>query len=581
MGKKNTGSTRATSVTSEKQPSKLQAFLEKNFSNIFSKEHWIYTITFAVVVGFLGLTTIWGKTLLDTDLFIAVAMMGGCFLLFVFCNRKPLKQYIIDGSVGVRAAMLGIFAAIFLVIAIVWYELTKKLVEKYQFTYMLPFIFMIIYLGWNFAQIFFLRKVMENISDFVQVKVFTRKPAPADKLSASKAYLIVAIVVPFVVLIAFMVYIFMRNSGQYVSQLWNEPTGIGSIVLVAWVIGMCIVFALGAFNIFMLHKQTIRHDTPSVAGPFLHMLFWIYIAYRAFGFITATSNIFTPIGSKPPSDFVDPAINVVLFIITIILVFEGIGATQRRSSLLTKENVPFVAYIIVTAAVMGIVSMTATIAAVTASNNASTLPAVMSAINNILMMGIAIVFYFSYVKRKLAQENYLERDNYSLHEIQGMFQEFATTMVSHHPNLNSRDVTQELTAFLNSKDMALSVAPKPAMDAAPVAAPEKAKKPKPEKVKESKAEKVKKAEPAPAKASPPPSKAQAKPAPPPAKPEEEPEVKDEEEAPAKDEEEAPAKLEEEAPAKDEEEAPAMPEAEAPAKNEEEPSPDDAPSDEEQ
>jgi type IV secretory pathway VirJ component len=282
------------------------------------------------------------------------------------------------------------------------------------------------------------------------------------------------------------------------------------------------------------------------------MLFWIYIAYRAYGFLTTISTAFKSLnGSLPPSDQI---IDVILFVLTIFLLFEGIGTKLSRSSLLSKENIPFIAYILATAVVMGTVSMTV----------AYSLPlAAVSAINDIMMMSIAIVYYFIYIKRKLAQQNYLERDNYSLHEIQGIFQEFATTMVSHHSNLDSKDVSEELASFLASKDMATvaSVAPKPEVKEAPAATPKESKPaPQPQKPQ---------AKPA---AKPAPAKPAAKPAP--AKDEEE------EEAPAKDEEEeAPAKdEEEEAPAKDEEE-------EAPAKDEEAPTEDsppadDAPADEE-
>ena len=376
---------------------------------------------------------------------------------------------------------------------------------------------------------------MENVSDAVQVKAFAKKQAPAEKESVSKLYLIISIVVPIAVLAAFIIYIFMGFMGSsvsYFSQLWNESTGIGSLIFVGWLIGMGAVFVLGAFNIVMLHKRTVKHDTPSIVGPFLHMLFWVYIAYRAYGFITSVSNAVANLG-VPPSDFV---IDLILFVLTIIFLFEGIGATQSRTSMLTKENVPFVAYIFATAVVMGTVSMTIE------SSIAFHIPmAVVSAINNIMMMSIAIVYYFSYLKRKLAQENYLERDNYSLHEIQGMFQEFASTMVSRHPTLNSGDVSQDLTAFLTSKDMAPGAAPKPGVETASVSAPEKAKKPKPEKVKEPKPEKVK--EPKPEKVKEPKlervkepkpekvKKTEPEPAPSPAK--------DEEEAPAKDEEEVP------------------------------------------
>ena len=147
MSENNTESAPATSATAEKQPSKLILFMERYFSNIFSKQHWIYTILFAGIAVFLAITSLFPSTIiLDIDLVITVAMMGGFLLLFVFCNRKPLKQYILEGNVGIRAAMLGIFAAIFVGIAIVWYFLTNDLTggaAKYQFTNLLPVVFMI------------------------------------------------------------------------------------------------------------------------------------------------------------------------------------------------------------------------------------------------------------------------------------------------------------------------------------------------------------------------------------------------------------------------------------------------------
>ena len=66
-----------------------------------------------------------------------------------------------------------------------------------------------------------------------------------------------------------------------------------------------------------------------------------------------------------------------------------------------------------------------------------------------------MIYYFLYLKHKLMQEEYLERDNFSAYEIQGWFNEYTSLLVNQF-KIDGAKVNDELKQFLTSKEITIT-----------------------------------------------------------------------------------------------------------------------------
>nr|MDO8110907.1 hypothetical protein [Candidatus Sigynarchaeota archaeon] len=457
---------------------KLMKFVNDNFSNVFSRSHWVYTIIFFIAALFIAILR-WFNNSLPFAIYIATSLVFTFFILFVISTLDSAAPLVLEGTNFKKLIIFLVIFGISIGLAVLAILGTNNLPTQYQLITMLPAIYMLVFFGWNFIQIFFIKKGLEDVSLKVEKKAFSTATSTDDKKGKGTGFLVLGIAVPFAMLAGVIGLLFMDdNTGPTRSSgylLWDST--YGQLVLLAWLAGMFILLGVASFNASLLFKQTVKHGTPSVFSSFIHMFFFIYILFRSYQFINAAGKAFRGSGTV---SWANDLLDAVIMVITLLLLFKGLGSKLSRSSMFSQKNLPFASFLFATVVIMGNMVPILTI-------NVESIQSIVSAGNAFMMMATAIIYYFLYLKRKLMQSDYLERDMYSLHEVQEMFAEYSDTLAGKF-TMDKATIRTEMEKFLIRKDIpaprALGTVPSPApapLLAATTAASPAAPKPKPKK----------------------------------------------------------------------------------------------------
>ncbi|MFX0098677.1 MAG: hypothetical protein ACFFCS_03780 [Candidatus Hodarchaeota archaeon] len=428
-----------------KKQNKLLVFLNNNFGNIFSREHYLYTLTFFVAAIILAILQFFPTSVpLTVGLCISTSLLLTFVIMFVLSNLKGTEDYVIGRNLKKKALTLLILGLISVGLCVLFFLLSMDLPKLYRYDISLPWVFIIISFVWNAIQIFFIRKGLEDISLKIEKMSFNSGKDYEKKTSSANMFLVIGIIVPIVVQVLLLVYLF-SNPGAILNNLIIDV--FGQMILIGWIGGGSLVIALATFNIYIIHRMSIKHDTPSIFGPMLHMLFWVYILYRSYSFINSAGKTFAiqdiPLG--------DQIIDALIMVLSLLLLFRGLGKKLSRVSLMSKKNIPFLAYSFALIVIMGKVALL--IGVQTGTSFEKVPQALLSTILALLDIGVAILFYFIYIKKIMMYHNYLERDTYSVHEVAGLFNEYTDIIIEDMPRLDGVGVKQAMKDFLVRKEI--------------------------------------------------------------------------------------------------------------------------------
>lgn len=453
---------------------KLMDWVNVKFSNVFSASHWIYTILFFAGAVFLAILRFFSGSM-NIGLFAATTLLFTFLLLFCFASINKTAPYILEGPIKRRAIMFVIFLAASLgLVILLWYELDylKTIPENYYLFQedttsgktmgMLTIIYIFVFFLWNVIQVYYLVKGIDGISSKAEAKIFGSNITPEQKLSRGMTWLVVGIVVPIGVQVVILLLLFLDNSGT--APMIGDPQGLGQIIFAVWFGAICLMLVAASLNAFRLYKQTVKHDTPSVLLSFTHMIFIVYVLYRGYQFINSVGKYYlnTTSSGSASDQYIDEAINTILLILALLLLFQGLGSKISKLSLFSRKNVPFFAYMLATVFIMGQVALLILLQGFKQSDTA-----IVSALNNMLMMAVSMIYYYIYLKRKLMQGEYLERDNYSSYEIQGMFNQYTSMLLNEFSSMDAAKVNDKLKEFLQAKEIAMTKEPVSAPAIAP------------------------------------------------------------------------------------------------------------------
>ncbi len=177
--------------------SKFKLKLDKYFHKIFSPSHIAYTIFFFIEVLILIVFYFLGSTALgDIGLFLAT----GCslsFILLMFIGISPkVESYLFSKSLDQHKTVIFIATLSVSFVIILLYFLfggsTQIPIQFIGWDYILPGFYIIVYFGWNIAQIFFLKTSFEDIEFKENDKILTDSNSNRNKYF-SIIFLILAI----------------------------------------------------------------------------------------------------------------------------------------------------------------------------------------------------------------------------------------------------------------------------------------------------------------------------------------------------------------------------------------------------
>ncbi len=423
-------------------------FVNSNFSNVFSSTHWVYTLIFFVMALFIAILRLFKDyfdNILLFALYVATALVFAFFILFVIASADASAPLVVHGT---NLKKFGLFMLLFglsVGITTLAFYGSESFPLQYQLDTMLPVLYMLIFFGWNVIQIFFIKKGIEDISIKVEQKAFKGETSTEGKNGKGTAFLLLGIIVPASMLVGVIALLFYGDtSSGYL--LWNHP--IGQVVFIAWLSAMVLLLGASSFNALVLYKQTVKHETPSVFSSIAHMLFLVYILFRSYQFINAAGKSFQDPGQS--MSLANDLLDAVIMVLTLLLLFKGLGSKLSRASFFNKNNLPFMTFLFSTVVIMG--NMVLVLGINVGGSTVEMPQALVSAINGFMMMAVAVIYYFLYLKRALAQRDQLEKDNYSLHEVQKLFVDYTDTIAGKF-TMEKAGLHSEMERFLLSHEI--------------------------------------------------------------------------------------------------------------------------------
>ncbi|MHA1847861.1 MAG: hypothetical protein ACTSXU_09470 [Promethearchaeota archaeon] len=384
---------------------KLYKIMNENFSNIFSKEHRIYTLIFFVSVSFLVVLGFFKSNALINVVAIGIASSIALTftLLFILSNIQEFNSLLLKSR---EKAKFGIFLFILLIsssIYILIYYLFQSFLS-FDITEILQLIYVFIFFGWNMIQIFYIKKGFESISIKVEQKVykgFEKEENHLKKIdNATFPFLALSIITPFIMLSS-IILLFLSYPGGNISHLTNNLSG--TFLFFIWVVLMYLYLAWASFHLIKIHVQCTRMWKPTIFAPFQHMLLNIYIIYRSYSFIKAMNKFH----AGKTIDIGDNILDAIILIASLLLIFKGLGNKLKRFSFLNQHNIPFMSFSITTLIIVG--RMVMVLVFLPGDLTVSSSQALATAINNLLMTLVAMLFYAIYLRKRVS--SYLiERD---------------------------------------------------------------------------------------------------------------------------------------------------------------------------
>ncbi|MFX1288385.1 MAG: hypothetical protein ACFFFY_07475, partial [Promethearchaeota archaeon] len=178
----------------------LKDELDKYFHKIFNPSHIAYTIFFLIEVLTLIVIYFLGNTISgDIGLFLATIFSLSFIMLMVVGISSKFDTYLFSKSLDQHKALIFTASLGLSFIVILLYFLfgnsTQIPIQFLGWDYILPGFYILLYFGWNIAQIFFLKNSFENISDRVNSKILPKRESNRNKIF-SVVFLIMALFLP-------------------------------------------------------------------------------------------------------------------------------------------------------------------------------------------------------------------------------------------------------------------------------------------------------------------------------------------------------------------------------------------------
>jgi len=419
--------------------------LDKYFHKIFNPSHIAYTIFFFIEALILILFFFLGSTNLgDIGLFLAtVFSLSFIILMFLGVNSKfdrflfaksldQQKTLIFVGSLGVSAIIILFY--------FLFGNSTQIPIQFLGWDYILPGFYIIIYYGWNMAQIFFLKTSFENIANRVNSKMLPSRESKKNKI-LSVVFLILALFLPILTQLGtyFAFNPFFKPQGpeySLVPLLWFN----------GWNIAMYVVIVLISIRLVFLYIKSMRNDTFNIFSSVFFILIWVIIWYRSFSFI----NSFRSVSEAAGIDAFRAVIDVLLMIFTAILVIRGLGNRTFKFKIFNPNNLAFFLFAFTLIYIEGQIVM------ITGGGSFSSTYTDLKQVNltnNFIVLLITIVFYWFYSEYVLEKKGLIVKMLFKQEEVIQIVSEFKNYLINSGALDSNKISDWEFQNYLKSKKL--------------------------------------------------------------------------------------------------------------------------------
>jgi hypothetical protein len=417
---------------------KVQAVLDKYFHKIFNNSHFFYTIIFFLLAMLIALLSlIPGSVIGNIILFLAI-VTSITFILLMFEALIPqLEKYLFSTEKKFDKWKVICFIINFLisfVLILVYFVLSTDIdIPLLRWGILLPFFLIVIYFGWNLAQIFFLRVGFEDISIKVDDKITDKYGFSKKKDTISLILLIFAILVPFLLQFGTLFGLL---------DLFQPPT----IFIVCNLI-IFIIIAITSWRLFTLYLRSKKNDSTNAFASVFYILIWIVIWFRSISFLNSLRGF---LASSTEVDMISNLIDILLMVFTSIMVLRSLGTKVQDSFLFNKNNMPFFLFSFLILYIEGQIIMI---------TEAGDLPAVFNNRNQIslttsfIIIAITVIFYWWYSEHSLERKGFLLKKRYYPDDVALILNDFKEFLVNNNALVADKVGDEKMEEFLRSKNI--------------------------------------------------------------------------------------------------------------------------------
>lgn len=423
----------------------LKDELDKYFHKIFNPSHIAYTIFFLIEVLTLIVIYFLGNTISgDIGLFLATIFSLSFIMLMVVGISSKFDTYLFSKSLDQHKALIFTASLGLSFIVILLYFLfgnsTQIPIQFLGWDYILPGFYILLYFGWNIAQIFFLKNSFENISDRVNSKILPKRESNRNKIF-SVVFLIMALFLPVLTQLgtyfAFIPFFEPQSSGDsLVPLMWFN----------GWNIAMYVVIVLVSLRLVFLYIKSMKNDTFNIFSSVFFILIWVIIWYRSFSFINSFRSVSEAIGI----DAFRAVIDVLLMIFTAILVIRGLGSRTFKFRIFNPNNLAFFLFAFTLIYIEGQIVM---ITGAGSISGTYTNRSQVNLTNNFIVLLITIIFYWFYSEYILEKKGLIVKTLFKQEEVIQIVTDFKNYLINSGALDSNKVDDWEFQNYLKSKKL--------------------------------------------------------------------------------------------------------------------------------
>ncbi|MFX1311266.1 MAG: hypothetical protein ACFFHD_01465 [Promethearchaeota archaeon] len=423
--------------------SKIQELLDKHFHKIFNNSHFFYTIIFLISSLLIALLSLIQNINVGNIILFLATTISLTFIFLMFESLIPqLDNYFFSTEKKFDKWKLIVFFVNFLIsiILILIYflnaESTQIQIQFLGWDVILPALFLFIYFGWNFVQIFFLKKGFEDVSDKVNDKISNKFGFSKKKEIIHLILTILALIVPFLI-----------QLGTFFGFLPEFAPGGDRILFIACNVVILLILIITSWRLITLYQRSKKNNSTNAFSSIFYILIWIILWFRSFSFLNALLNI-TEASTNP--DIVSSLIDILLLVFTALMVLRGLGEKVYDSFILTANNMPFFLFAFTVLYIQGQIIMitgAGTLTAIFDNRNQINL------VNNFIIFVVTVAFYWWYSEYSLERKGFIKRKHYNPQDVALVIQEFKEFLVNNNALDTNKVGNEKIQDFLLSKDL--------------------------------------------------------------------------------------------------------------------------------
>ncbi|TFG20980.1 MAG: hypothetical protein EU530_01435 [Promethearchaeota archaeon] len=416
---------------------KTLLFLNAQFTGIFEKGKIFFTLIFFVVTIVIALFSFGGYGasfgVKNAVNIISFSVVLG-FLFLMICTFIPaLSKHLFEEEGSFTKIIISVITFILsFIIVLIWalFGEEEVTIVFLRFSQLLPYFFILVFLGVNILQIHFLKDGISTIANKAEDRMIVQQIDTKKKNIAAIPFLILSLILP-LLLHFFTVWIFWAdaNSPETIAADPEAPAKY-----IAWVVIIGILYlGMDVWQVYLFIRSK-KYSSVNVYSSLLYMFISLIIWFRTYGFITSFLKEISTIGTI----FVNALGNILLVILTAVFILRMIAKEVKETKKMNVNAIPFLVFALVLMYVAGQVVLI--LGSVTTTKQ-------VDIVNNSILLVSSVVYYIWYSQYILQRMNYIKRTRYTIKEIKGVITEFAENLKETAPS-ESEKINSALETIL-------------------------------------------------------------------------------------------------------------------------------------